>query len=255
MQDARERTTDVILGRNAVLEALRSGRQIEHVMVARGERTGSIGKIIAMAKEKRIPVKEVDSRKLEAICGGNSHQGVAVVVSAHRYAELEDIFALAAERGEDPFLILCDNLEDPHNLGAIIRTAEAAGVHGVIIPRRRSAGLTTAVAKTASGALEYVPVVRVSNLATTLDLLKDKGLWIYGADMEGKDYKQVDYSGGVALVIGSEGEGLSRLVREKCDFLLSLPMRGRINSLNASVAAGIFMYQVMSAKQKDFGTN
>lgn len=239
---------EYLWGRNTVLEGLKAGREMEHILVIRGERLGSATRILAMAREKGIPVKEVDSRKLDQLTGNAPHQGVAAKVSAHRYSEVEDILALAAARSQQPFVVVCDELEDPHNLGAIIRTAECAGAHGVIIPKRRSVGMTSVVAKTSAGALEHLPVARVTNLAMTLDSLKEKGLWVYGADMEGTDYRGVDYSGGVALVIGSEGKGISRLIREKCDFLLSIPLRGQIASLNASVAAGILIYQIAQSK-------
>lgn len=236
--------TDLIIGRNSVLEALRAGRAIDSLLVARGERSGSIGRILAECREKGIVIKEVDAKKLDFLCGRGNHQGVAAYAAAHAYACVADLLALAQERGEAPFLIICDELEDPHNLGAIIRTAEAAGAHGVIIPKRHAASLSFAVSKAAAGALEYLPVARVGNLAATLDELKKQGLWIYGADMDGTPFCETDYSGPVALVIGSEGRGLGRLIKEKCDFIVSLPMKGKINSLNASVAAGILMYEI-----------
>ena len=240
----------VICGRNPVTEALRSGRAIDSLMVARGERAGSIGVILSLCREAGIPVKEVAPQKLDYITGHANHQGVALLCAAHEYAEVDDILSLARERGEDPFVVVCDRLEDPHNLGAVIRTAEAAGCHGIILPKRRSAALTAAVAKAAAGALEYLPVARVSNLAATLEDLKKKGFWIYGADMDGTDWNHVDYSGPVALVIGSEGEGLGRLIRETCDVVVSLPMNGKINSLNASVAAGILMYDIARQRSR-----
>lgn len=236
--------SDLLIGRNAVSEALRSGREINTLLISKGERSGSIGRIIAECKEKNVVVKEVDRRKLDSICSGGAHQGVAAFCAAHAYSELEDIFALASERGEDPFIIICDELEDPHNLGAIIRSAEAGGAHGVIIPKRRSAALNYVVGKASAGAIEYVPVVRVANLAGTIDEIKRRGVWIYAADMDGSNWCEADYSGGVGLVIGSEGKGVSRLVKEKSDFIVSLPMKGKINSLNASVAAGILIYEV-----------
>ncbi len=236
---------DLVVGRNTVLEALKSGRELDTVFVARGERSGSIGAIISKAREKGIVVKEVDKRKLDAMCGNSNHQGIAARAAAHKYAEVEDMLNLAKEKNEEPFVVICDEIEDPHNLGAIIRSADACGVHGVIIPKRRGVSLTYAVGKVSAGALEYVPVARVSNLAQTIDELKTKGFWIYGADMDGKRWDEQDYSGAVALVIGSEGKGISRLIKEKCDFIVSLPMRGKINSLNASVAAGILMYEVI----------
>lgn len=237
-------STELIVGRNAILEALRSERAIDTLLVARGERNGSIGRIIAQCKEKKIVVKEVDKKKLDFMCGQGNHQGVAAYVAAHEYSEMEDIFALAESRNEDPFIIICDEIEDPHNLGAIIRTAEAAGAHGIIIPKRRNVSLTWAVGKAAAGALEYMPVVRVGNLASTIEELKQKGVWIYSADMDGSPWCQTSFSGAVGLVVGSEGNGVGRLIREKSDFIVSLPMSGKINSLNASVAAGILMYEV-----------
>lgn len=234
----------LIIGRNAVAEALKSGRVIDTLLVANGEKGGSIGRIIADCKKNGIVIKEVDRKKLDAMCSGSAHQGVAAYAAAHSYAEVDDIFALARERGEAPFIIICDELEDPHNLGAIIRSAEAGGVHGIIIPKRRNASLSYVVGKASAGAVEYVPVARVSNLASTIEELKKRGVWIYTADMDGENWCEVDYSGGVGLVIGSEGNGVSRLIKEKSDFTVSLPMKGKINSLNASVAAGILIYEV-----------
>ena len=233
----------LIVGRNAVMQALESDRTIDSVTVAEGQRGGQAAKIIEICREKKIPVKYADSRKLDKLCGGAAHQGVAAFAAAHDYAELDDIFNLAQSRGESPFIVICDGLEDPHNLGAILRTAEAAGVHGVIIPKRNSVTLNYTVAKTSAGAIEYVPVVKVTNIAGTIDTLKDRGVWVFGADMDGTPWTELDFTGSAALVIGSEGRGLSKLVREKCDFIASLPMKGRINSLNASVAAGILMFE------------
>ena len=245
--------TELIVGRNAVLEALKSGREIDTLLVAKGEHNGSVGRILAACREKKIVIKEVDKRKLDFLCGQGNHQGVAAYVAAHAYAEIDDMFALAEQRGEAPFLILCDELEDPHNLGAVIRTAEAAGAHGVIIPKRRNVGLTWAVAKSAAGALEYMPVARVGNLAATIEDLKKRGVWIYSADMDGTPWHDVSFSGAVALVVGAEGSGVSRLVRDKSDFIVSLPMKGKINSLNASVAAGILMYEVSRQRTPESG--
>ena len=243
MEEQRERQ-GLIIGRNAVSEALKSGRAIDSLLVAKGERGGSIGKIIAQCRENGIVIKETDRRKLDKLCEGENHQGVAAWAAVHEYADIEDILEKAREKDESPFVIICDEIEDPHNLGAIIRTADACGAHGIIIPKRRGVALTYAVGKVSAGAVEYVPVARVANLPSLLDELKEKGFWIYGADMNGKCYDEQDYSGAVALVIGSEGKGISRLVREKCDFIVSLPMKGKINSLNASVAAGILMYEI-----------
>ena len=239
-----ERDNNLIIGRNAVSEAIRSGRNIYTLLVVRGERNGSVGRIIAECKEKGVVIKEVDKKKLDFMCGQGNHQGVAAYAAVHEYSSVEDIFNLAEERGEAPFIIICDELEDPHNLGAIIRTAETAGAHGVIIPKRRNASLTWAVGKASAGAVEYVPVARVGNLASTIDDLKKRGLWVYTADMDGQNWCETDFSGPVALVVGSEGNGVSRLIKEKSDFVVSLPMKGKITSLNASVAAGILMYEV-----------
>lgn len=239
---------DVIFGRNPVSEAIRSGRAIDSLLVAKGAKTGAIVGIIAKAKDRNIRIKEVDPKKLDYMCSGGTHQGIAAVAAVCEYKELEDIFALASERGEDPFIVILDEIEDPHNLGAIIRTAECAGAHGIIIPNRRSAGLSFTVGKTAAGAVEYVPVVRVPNIPSIIETLKERGLWVFGADMNGQDYRQCDFKGAVALVIGNEGKGIGRLVREKCDVIVSLPMKGKINSLNASVAAGILMYKIADFK-------
>ncbi len=226
----KERENDVIAGRNAVAEALRAGRPIDRIYVRRGDRTGSVHAILRMAKEAGVAVKDVDARKLDAMCGGENHQGIAAVAAVHAFSEMEDIFALAESRGEPPFLIVCDEIADPHNLGAIIRTAECAGAHGVVIPKRRSVGLTAAVGRASAGAVEYLPVVRVPNIASFLDEIKARGVWVYTADMDGTDWCQTDFSGPAALVVGSEGFGVSRLVKEKSDFIVSLPMKGRINS-------------------------
>ncbi len=238
-----EKKKDLIIGRNAVTELIKSGREIDTLFVLRGEKNGSVGKIIGQCRDKGAVVKDVDKKKLDFMCGHSNHQGVVAICAAHDYATVEEILAVAEERGEKPFIVACDGIEDPHNLGAIIRTAEAAGVHGIIIPKRRSASLNYTVGKTSAGALEYMKVARVSNLASTLDELKEKGMWVYGADMDGDDIRSVNLDGAVVLVIGSEGDGMSRIVREKCDFIVSLKMKGQINSLNASVAGGILMYE------------
>ena len=239
-----DKKPDLLIGRNAVTEALKSDKEIDTLILMRNNNNPALSRLASMAKEKGAVVKEVDSKKLDFMCGGANHQGVAAYVAAHEYASVEDIFAYAEEKGEAPFIVVCDEIEDPHNLGAIIRTAECAGVHGVIIPKRRSASLNFTVGKTSAGALEYMRVARVSNLASTIDELKEKGCWVYGADMDGTDYKKTDFSGAVVLVIGSEGKGIGKLIRQKCDAIVSLPMKGNINSLNASVAAGILMYEV-----------
>jgi 23S rRNA (guanosine2251-2'-O)-methyltransferase len=245
-----EQKPDLIIGRNAVAEALRSGREIDSLLIARGDRSGSLGKLIAQCREKGVVVKEVDKKKLDYLCGEGNHQGVAAYVAAHEYASVDDIFNAAQAKNEKPFMIVCDEIEDPHNLGAIIRSADAAGAHGVIIPKRRNAGLSYAVGKASAGAIEYVPVARVANLPSLLEELKQRGVWVYGADMDGQSWRQTDFSGGVALVIGSEGRGLGRLVKEKCDVIVSLPMKGHVNSLNASVAAGILMFEVAEQRSQ-----
>ena len=242
---------NIICGRNPVLEALRSGREIDRLFVAHGTGGGSVTAIIAKCRAKGILIKEISPQKLDYYCGGANHQGVAVMFASQEYATVDDMFALAETRGEKPFLIICDEIEDPHNLGAIIRTAEATRVHGVIIPERRSASLNATVAKAACGALEYVPVARVTNIANTIDALKERGVWVFGADMDGDDYTKTDFDTPCALVIGNEGKGIGALTAKKCDAILSLPMLGKINSLNASVAAGILMYEVVRSRKAD----
>ncbi len=249
LNNERENEKDVIFGRNSVAEAIKSGRPLDSVMVARGDRSGSIPKIVADAKKAGIVIKEVDAKKLDFICGHNNHQGIAAMGAVKEYSSIEDIFTTAEERGEAPFIIICDEIEDPHNLGAIIRTAEAAGAHGVIIPKRRSASLSFTVAKTSAGAVEFMHVARVTNIPQTIDELKKRGVWVYCADMDGEPFYKSNLKGSIALVIGSEGNGVGRLVKEKCDVTLSMPMKGKINSLNASVAAGILMYEV--SRQRD----
>lgn len=244
MEDNTRTNDNLVIGRNAVMELLKSNREIENVLVARGEREGSITRILALCKEKKIVVKTVDRKKLDFMAPNGNHQGVIANVPAHEYSSVDDILALAEERGEAPFLIICDEIEDSHNLGAIIRTAEACGAHGIIIPKRRNVGLNFIVAKTSCGALEYMKVARVTNIASTIEDLKKKNIWVYCADMDGQRWDKTDFSGGVALVVGNEGSGVGRLVKEKCDVTVSLPMLGKVNSLNASVAAGILMYEV-----------
>ena len=238
------RGADLIAGRNAIAEALRAGRAIDSLYVQRGERGGALQAVVKKAKEAGAAIKEADPKKLDYLCGGANHQGVVAVAAVKEYATVEDLFRRAQEKDEPPFFVVCDELEDPHNLGAILRTAECAGAHGVIIPKRRSVGLTYAVGKASAGAVEYLPVARVGNLPSLLEELKARGLWIYAADMDGSPWCQTDFTGPTALVIGSEGRGVGRLVKEKADFVVSLPLKGNINSLNASVAAGILCYEV-----------
>lgn len=244
MQQPASPHHDVIIGRIAVQEAIRSGRPIDQILVARGNRSGSLGAILAAAKQKEIPVKDVDPRKLDSLSQNQNHQGIVAFACVRDYASLEDLFALAQQRGEPPFFLIADNLQDPHNLGAILRTAECTGAHGVIIPRRRAVGLTFAVGKASAGAVEYVPVARVANLAAAISELKQRGVWIYAADFDGQPWCQLDYTGPCAFVIGNEGQGVSPLIRQKADFVVSLPMSGHIQSLNASVASGVLCYEV-----------
>lgn len=237
---------NLLAGRNPIREALKSGRDIEKLMVARGELSGSAREIVQLARELRIPVQEVDRARLDAIT--RNHQGMLAFASAYQYSTVEEMLAKAEEKGEEPFLVLLDGITDPHNLGAIIRSAECAGAHGVIVQERRAVGLTPAAVKASAGAVEYLPVARVTNLTATIEKLQALNIWVYAADMDGEDYAQTDFSGGVALVIGAEGEGVSRRVLDTCDKTVSLPIRGHVDSLNASVAAGILMYAVMRSR-------
>lgn len=249
-KNQNELHNDVIIGRNCVKEALRSGRAIEKLLVASGSMNGSAKELAATAKEKGIPVKETDAKKLDFLCGGTAHQGIAAIAAVKEYCSVDDIFECAEKRNEKPFIILLDEIEDPHNLGAIIRTAECTGVHGIIIPKRRSAGLGYTVGKASAGAVEYVNVARVTNICNTIENLKERGVWVFGTDMNGVDSSNIDFDIPVAIVIGNEGKGMGRLVRDKCDGIISLPMRGKINSLNASVAAGVVMYDVLRNRSK-----
>ena len=237
---------DIIEGRNAVIEALRAGRSIDKIFIARGETDKTLGHIASRAREAGIVVVDADRRKLDSMSVTKAHQGVVALVGVNEYCEVSDILELAAERGEPPFIIVCDEVSDPRNLGAIIRSAECAGAHGVIIPKRRSAGLTAIVGKASAGAAEHMRIARVPNIASLLRELKDKGVWVYGAAAGGSSgLWSTDFTGSCAIVIGSEGDGMGRLVRESCDFIVSIPMAGRINSLNASAAASVIMYEVL----------
>ena len=240
-----ERQKDLIIGRNAVTELIKSGREIDTLFVLRGEKGGSVGKIIGQCREKGAVIKEVDKKKLDFMCGHANHQGVVAICAAHDYATVEEILAVAEERGEAPFVVVCDGIEDPHNLGAIIRTANQAGAHGVIIPKRRAVGLTATVARTSAGALNYTPVAKVTNLVQTMEELKKQGLWFVCADMDGEVMYRQNLTGPIGVVVGNEGEGVSRLVKETCDFTASIPMKGQIDSLNASVATGILAYEIV----------
>lgn len=253
-EEPRELPDDVLVGRNAVTEALKSGRGINKLWIASGDREGSVAEIAALAKERGIVVQYVERAKIEALAGGHRHQGVLAYVAPVPYAELEDILKAAEAKGEAPFLVLLDELEDPHNLGALLRTADATGVHGILIPKRRSVSLNATVAKTSAGAVEYVPVARIGNIAQTLKKLKEKGFWVAGADMDGeKAYYEANLTGPLVLVVGSEGKGMSRLTKEACDFIVRMPMVGRINSLNASVAGSILMYESMRQRLQKKG--
>lgn len=234
----------LISGRNAVKELLSNGRDIDKIYVQKGEREGSVKMLIGKASERKIPVIEVEKSKLDSMCGGSSHQGIVAMAAEHNYSTLDEIIEYAESLGERPFVVICDGVEDPHNLGAIIRSAECSGVHGVVIPKRRAVGLTHVVAKSSAGALEHMRVARVTNLASLIDDLKERGFWIYAADMGGENYFNTDYSGSVAVVLGSEGFGISRLVKEKCDFTISIPLYGRINSMNVSCAAAVVLTEV-----------
>ena len=237
---------DLILGRNAVIEALKSDRTIECLYVSKGDLEGSIKVALGLAKDKGVVVKEADRRKLDTMCEGLNHQGIVAKV---KYCEVNDILEVAEKKNEKPFIVILDEIEDPHNLGSIIRTAELCGVHGIIIPKRRNVGVTSTVYKCSAGAIEHMKIAKVTNINATIDILKEKGIWIYGADIEGKDYSyNTDFSGPCALIIGSEGKGISNLTLKKCDLLVKIPMVGKINSLNASVAGGIMMYEVLKGR-------
>ena len=238
---------NILAGRNPIREALRAGRDIEKLLVLKGELSGSAREIVQMAREAHIIVQEVEKVRLDELA--HNHQGLVAFASAYQYSTVEAMLEEAAAKNEDPFLILLDGVTDPHNLGAIIRSAECVGAHGVIVPERRSVGLTPAAVKASAGAIEHMKVARVTNLSRTIEDLKARNIWTYALDMDGEDYERVNFKGGVALVVGSEGEGVSRLVVERCDQKVSLPMAGHIDSLNASVAAGIMMYRVLSSRK------
>lgn len=235
---------EIIGGKNPVLEALRADRDINKIWIAEGVQKKGIAELLQLAKEKKVIVQFVPKKKIDGLIDSN-HQGIAAAVAAYNYAELDDLFKVAESRSEDPFFLILDELEDPHNLGSIMRTADAVGAHGLIIPKRRAVGLTAVVAKSSTGAIEHIPVVRVNNLSQVVDELKKRGVWIAGTDAkESEDYRRMDASLPLAVIIGSEGKGMSRILREKCDFLYQLPMVGHVTSLNASVAASLLMYEV-----------
>lgn len=246
-----EEREDIVIGRNAVIETLKGDRTIETLYISNNKMEGSINTIISVAKEKRVLIKEVDRRKLDSMSNGGVHQGVIAKVTPYKYSEVSDILDLAEERGEEPFIVILDEVEDPHNLGSIVRTAELFGVHGIIIPKRRSASVSATVYKSSVGAIEHVKIAKVTNLNATIEALKQKGIWVYGADIRAEEYSyQVDFSGACAVIIGNEGRGISKLTVQKCDKLIKIPMVGKINSLNASVAGGIIMYEVLKGRLK-----
>ena len=240
-----QRTEDesVIVGRNPVMELLKSGRDVEKLYIQKGEREGSITKIFAEAKKRGIVISEVDKKRLDEISFGNAHQGVAAVASSVEYKTVEEIVLSAREKGEAPLIVVCDGVEDPHNLGAIIRCADGAGAHGVIVSKRHCPVIGQPVFKSSAGAASYVPIAKVANIASAIDELKEMGVWTFAAEADGVHYKNADFKGAVAIVLGSEGEGVSRLVREKCDFTVSIPMRGHVNSLNVSTAGAVLLFE------------
>lgn len=249
VQEEQLGDNDKLEGRNSVLEALKAGRTINKLFVIKGEREGSIRQIVAMARQKGIIVTEVEKSALDSMSTSRSHQGVIAFVAVKEYVEVDDILQAARERGQPPFIIILDEIADPHNFGAILRTANAVGAHGIIIPKRRAIGLTSAVSKASAGAVEYVPVSRVTNIAQTIEYLKKNNVWVVGTDATGdKAFYESDLKGPMALVVGSEGEGIGKLIREKCDFIVNIPMQGEISSLNASVAAAIVMYEILKQR-------
>lgn len=236
-----DESSSIVFGRNPVMELLKSDRTIDKLFVRRGDREGSITVIVAECLARKIPVIEVDKAKLDSLTGGMNHQGVAAMAAMKDYCSIDDIFKIAGERGEKPFIVVADEIEDPHNLGALIRCAEGAGAHGLIIPKRRSAGLTSVVQKASAGALEHLAIAKVANIASALDELKERNVWVYGAEADGAPVYDTKFDSATAIVVGSEGFGISRLVREKCDFIVSIPMYGRVNSFNVSCAAAVIL--------------
>lgn len=244
----KSENNEFIIGRHPAVMALKSDQEINKVFIQSGLKSDAISQIIKLAKEKRLVISNVPKTKLDQMSDHQNHQGVALAVAAYHYATIDDLFENAAKHDEDPFFLILDELEDPHNLGSIIRTADAAGVHGIIIPRRRAVGLTSVVAKTSTGAIEHVPVARVTNLVQTVQELKDQGVWLFGTDMKGTDYRRWNAKGAVALVIGNEGKGISSLLKKNCDEMLTIPMIGHVQSLNASVAASLLIYQGFNSR-------
>ena len=252
-KEPRELDECTVYGRNAVKELLAGGRDIEKMYIQSGDREGSVNLLIGIASERKIPIIEVDKVKLDSLTLGAHHQGVVAIAAERNYSTVDEILEYAADRGEPPFIILLDGVEDPHNLGAIIRSAECSGAHGVIIPKRRAVGLTSTAAKASAGAIEHMRVAKVTNLAMTIDELKERGLWFYAADMDGSDYYETDMTGACAIVLGSEGFGISRLVKEKCDFTVSIPLYGMVNSLNVSCAGAVIMTEVARQRKMKRG--
>lgn len=240
---------NMIYGRNAVMEALKSGKEIEKIFLRKGDREGSVKVIAALAKERGVPFVEVAPQKLDEMTANGAHQGVAALTSPITYLSVDEILTRAEEKGEKPFLVICDDISDPHNLGAIIRSAECCGVNGVIVPKRHSAPVSSVTVKSSAGAVHYVPIAKVANIATTIEALKEKGVWVYGAEAGGQSLFSTDLRGAVAVVMGSEGNGISRLVKEKCDFIVSIPMYGKVNSFNVSCAASVILTE--AAKQRN----
>lgn len=242
---------DLVEGRNAVIELLKSNKTIEQLFIANGKMEGSINKILGLAEDKGVIVKEVDRKKLDLMSETKAHQGVIAQITPFKYSTVDEILNYAKQKDEDPFIVILDELEDPHNLGSIVRTAELCGVHGIIIPKRRNVGVTATVYKASVGAIEYVKIAKVTNVNSTIDELKAKNIWVYGADINGEEYSyDTNFNGACAIVIGNEGKGISKLTKNKCDKLVKIPMIGKINSLNASVAGGIMMYEVLKGRIK-----
>ena len=255
----REENTEVreglAVGRNAVKELLADGRDVEKIYIQRGEREGSINLLVGIASERKIPIIELDRQKMDRMCANARHQGIIAAPSEQNYSSVEEILAYAEEKGEPPFIVLLDGVEDPHNLGAIIRSAECMGAHGIIIPKRRAVGLTPTVAKASAGAIMHMRVAKVTNLSQTIDELKERGIWFYAADMDGESIYESDLKGAIGIVLGGEGDGVSRLVKEKCDFVISVPMYGKVNSMNVSCAAAVILAQAANQKRKGGITN
>ena len=240
----------IIEGRNAIIEAFRAGRSVDKLFIQEHTKEGSMNTLLREAKKTNTLIKYVPKERLDQISETGHHQGAVAFVAAYNYAEIDDMFALAQERGESPFIIILDEIEDPHNLGAIIRTANLAGAHGVIVPKNRACGLTATVVKASAGAINYTPIAKVTNISQTIESLKDKGMWFVCADMDGETMYDIDLTGSIGLVVGNEGKGVSRLVKEKCDFIASIPMKGDIDSLNASVATGVLAYEIVRQRIK-----